>query len=918
MSDLLPNPPDLATRQHFAARSPVAATALAAVGWTWPPLPVTPEPLAWRAWLAPMLNPRAEFAVELRRVRRVATAALLFEKRADVDTFGFGASLASLVEAALGLALSRSEADTTTRFGQPRRADGQVPAPAIVGLGSLARRWLVPGDAVTLLFVHDAEHGTVTTPDGQRQPFELHAWFERLFQRFVALVEDRGGDALSLPLDLGLRPEGGRGTLCNSIDALESWYETFGDPRERLAWTHARGVGGDSALVERLVLTLRPFVFRRTIDEGVGHEIAALKREVATPGDTSAAAVLRRAHFVVQVLQLVWGGRVAGLRTPDPYVALATVSEAGLLEATQASALADAIRSLSHAAHVAGACRPQVVPPDPALAAPMALIHVLFEGLGDAVAMPAVDPELDHDCLQVIESSTPLDARIAAASRLGFAHPEAMLRLVDAMSRRPHGPFHLRARSEGGPLGTFARRVLLACRESTAPDEALRHFEALLRVIEHRRQALQQLADDPQRLRVVANLFASSPPLSRMLVRAPGLIDRLLLEGREPPVRDRRAFEALVADEIALHGPDWEGALAAVRRVHSAETLRIGFFDLAGTLEPAEVGQQLTFLAEAIITTLFGSARRELEERCDCNLSGVAVLARGALAAETLGYHDRIDLVFVHTTDVESATATRLARALVTGLSCATPEGLLYTVETRALGAGPVGAPCVPADRFFDYHGNSNDPADASNILRTRLLLGPSAVARRLETLRIGRIGSFESVAIASLVDELRAGIPLRPLDVADRLVRCVQLTLLEDLATRARADHAAADVALGRASGGLGELGVWRRLLGPDGEAAFAAAFVFLRRLDNRLAIMAEHASDSRSTPGLPGLSATAVRRLALRLGYRASADIDPVMAMLEDAERHRLAIDAVARALSGSMTTAAAPASNPPGGAP
>src|SRR5439155_540379 len=82
------------------------------------------------------------------------------------------------------------------------------------------------------------------------------------------------------------------------------------------------------------------------------------------------------------------------------------------------------------------------------------------------------------------------------------------------------------------------------------------------------------------------------------------------------------------------------------------EFLRVGVHDIEGTLEPAEVGRQLTHLAETCLAAALAIARREVLARAGVpdvpESEGLAVLGLGTLGGGELGYASDLDLIFVY------------------------------------------------------------------------------------------------------------------------------------------------------------------------------------------------------------------------------------------------------------------------------
>jgi glutamate-ammonia-ligase adenylyltransferase len=960
---------------RFLQRYPTAAADLASL----PPVRTVD---AWTSWLVGALlaeppvdaplralqaaleaalasPPPPPIADRLRLARRHAYLAIIARELETADPLATGRDVAGLAAACLEVALVVAGAELAQRHGRPLKADGTPCRAVVMGLGKLGGDELNLSSDIDVIYVYETDHGQ--TDGGERgNSLDLHSYFSRLFQRVTQLLHEQTEHGFVFRVDLDLRPEGRTGTICNSMDALEGYYETFGHAWERLAWIKARPVAGDRGLGDEVIRALQPFVFRRSLDPGLRHEIAAMKRRI----DANAARTTRREgfdvklghggireiEFTVQTLQLVWGGRLPELRATGTVAALARVAAAGLMEQAEAQGLVAAYRFLRHVEHALqwgeerqtqwlpaeGPERDRVRDAlgldDGAFEAVLAehrqRVRAAFEAIVEGIAPPATDDATEAALALLFEADPAVaapKARVAAATSLGFEAGEAAVRCIDTLMRRPQSPFHFRVRARGDAVGGLARRVLLASVASAAPDGCLRHFEGFFRVIEHRQQALVQLAEDPQRLRVLANLFGTSHALSHLLIRSPGLIDRLVLDGHEPASRDRASMKALVAEEIALHGGDWEGTLAAVRRVHAAETLRIGFFDLAGLLDTPQVTAQLSLLAEVIVEAVHAAAREDVEARHGVPLADVGIIACGKLAGGELGYRSDLDLIFVHGDAVEPHLATRLARAIITGLSCATPEGVLYDIDTRLRPSGNQGPLCISRARFAAYHAEEAATWEKQAALRMRAIVGPSEVKDLVTSVRAGAIGALadaperaarevrdmlERLGQTASHDDIKLG--RGGIVTAEFIVQFLQLTLRGDAAAAARTGEDAGSPAVTTALGGLEAAGAFGDGHEPGLGLRIAEAWSFLRRLENRLAVVQERPGESLRLLADPAAStdpggAAALRRLSQRVGYGDAGPADaadptaPALALGADYRRHRATLAEAADTILG-----------------
>ena len=152
--------------------------------------------------------------------------------------------------------------------------------------------------------------------------------------------------------DMRLRPFGDSGALALSFSAMEQYYQDQGRDWERYAMIKGRILGGDAQdpNVKTLQQLLRPFVYRRYIDFSVIQALREMKgkieREVRRRGLKDniklGAGGIREIEFIVQVFQLIRGGREIKLQQHELLKLLPEIRDLGLITPEQYHELRDA------------------------------------------------------------------------------------------------------------------------------------------------------------------------------------------------------------------------------------------------------------------------------------------------------------------------------------------------------------------------------------------------------------------------------------------------------------------------------------------------------------------------------------------------------------------------------------------------
>ncbi|HEY8153728.1 MAG TPA: hypothetical protein VII72_06320 [Myxococcota bacterium] len=229
----------------------------------------------------------------------------------------------------------------------------EVEAPALLALGKLGGRELNFSSDVDLLFVYESPAAL--------DPLEHNHAVARLIRRLKSALEVRNEDGFGYRVDLGLRPEADTGVLANPIDVALGYYESFGAEWERQMLIRLRPVAGPAGVGEGFAAEIAPFVYRRLIDPGVMRSVRDMKARIEDERRRAGRDLeldlkegpggIRDVEFLVQSLQLFFGGRDLALRTGNVLEALATLARLGHLPEATASALASAYTWLRRSEH---------------------------------------------------------------------------------------------------------------------------------------------------------------------------------------------------------------------------------------------------------------------------------------------------------------------------------------------------------------------------------------------------------------------------------------------------------------------------------------------------------------------------------------------------------------------------------------
>jgi len=198
---------------------------------------------------------------------------------------------------------------------------------------------------VDLMYVYTSYEGSTSgiVRGGQVQgQISNHEYFVTLARRLTTLVGGQGPEGQAFRVDLRLRPEGTQGQLALSLLSYEAYYARLGQTWERMALLKARPVAGDHRLGEEFMALIRPFVYQGHLDDAGVRQLRDMKRQIdAQLADKAQSRThvklglggIREIEFLIQLPQLLYGGRQPALQERHSLRALTRLRQAGLMTA---------------------------------------------------------------------------------------------------------------------------------------------------------------------------------------------------------------------------------------------------------------------------------------------------------------------------------------------------------------------------------------------------------------------------------------------------------------------------------------------------------------------------------------------------------------------------------------------------------
>ncbi|NEN75718.1 bifunctional [glutamate--ammonia ligase]-adenylyl-L-tyrosine phosphorylase/[glutamate--ammonia-ligase] adenylyltransferase [Pelistega sp. NLN82] len=682
-------------------------------------------------------------------------------------------SMSYLADIAVQMAYRTIMHTMVESFGIPTSYSTGLPMEMIIlGMGKLGGKELNVSSDIDLIMLYGEEGET----SGARRSLSYHEFYGRVTQRMMPVLAEFDAEGFVFRTDLRLRPDGDGSALAWSLSALEHYLITQGREWERYAWLKARVIPvkyfNESQPIDdiRLLESLRkPFVYRKYFDFDALSALRQLREQIrqewtrqvnAKEGLQSTQNIklgeggIREIEFIVQLIQLIRGGRQASLQQRHLLDALQAERNAGLLTPEIAENLEKAyrfLRRLEHIIQYKEDAQTHLLPNTEEglteLATAMGLnretfdshlkyyrtcvsetFHNIFRLLGmqeEQDILPTPSP-LSNDGTLTEDEQAPIQQRIDL-----MLNNRRILQLSPTNRKR---------------LDNLIPLLRSAAYATKNPIQATHYLTELIETIAQRSAYIALLVEYPEILQRVARIMTASPVAAQLLIKNPILLDslidwRTLLQPIDLSAIAEQLHKDLDACLIHEGEPDIERQMNLMRDTHKMVAFQLLAQDLENTLNVEYLADYLSALADMLLEESLFRVWQQLRKSSRYDLPEhprFGIIAYGKLGGKELGYFSDLDLVLIFDDDHDWAPEVyvKLGRRLSTWLSTMTSSGRLYEIDLRLRPDGEAGLLAVSIEGFAKYQREMAWTWEHQALTRGRFCAGDTAIGEKFEAIR--------------------------------------------------------------------------------------------------------------------------------------------------------------------------------------
>jgi len=667
------------------------------------------------------------------------------------------------------------------KWGEPQNKQGKPQPLLVYGMGKLGGKELNFSSDIDLIFVYPETGET----HGARKSIDNQLFFTRLGQKLITALNQKTLDGFVYRVDMRLRPFGESGPLVLTFNAMEDYYQEQGRDWERYAMLKARLIG-EGEYHGTLSNMLRPFVYRRYIDFSVIESLRRMKSMIAQEVRRKqlvnniklGAGGIREVEFIVQVFQLIRGGRIKALQHRNLLSVLPELVVHKEISEQSKNLLENAYRFLRRVENIIQALNDQQTQtlPDNELDQARILFALNDERLTTwnafltylQGAMLSVHKEFglligedspnhqteDQHWITLWDSQWSSEEGIEWINQ-NQSHWQAdkvWRHLVDfkqELAKRSVG-------HRGRQILDKLMPLLLSHLDKMQGDETtLERTIWVINKIITRTAYLELLYENEGALRHLVKLCHQSRWVAEHIAKYPILLDELIDPKllNNPPALSSYQAELRQA-LLRIPEDDLEAQMEALRQFKQAQHLRIAAADIVGVLPVTKVSDHLTALAEAIIAEVVHMAWQQIVERFgkpssldDSNDKGFAVIGYGKTGGFELAYSSDLDLVFIHNCQVNDVTNgkkavpvshfyAKLAQRIMHIFNTRMVSGILYELDMRLRPSGNSGVLVVNIDTFEQYQQEEAWTWEHQALVRARAVFGQEDIVKQFQKIR--------------------------------------------------------------------------------------------------------------------------------------------------------------------------------------
>ncbi|MBR6026975.1 MAG: bifunctional [Neisseriaceae bacterium] len=690
---------------------------------------------------------------KLRKLRLLVIAHIIIRDLTHLSTLSeVMQTISTFADFAVNQATDFSHAYYVDFYGKPiGKLSGKEQYLSVIAMGKMGGFELNVSSDIDLIFIYP-ENGETNG----KKSYSNQEFFTKVGKKIISILNDITADGQVFRVDMRLRPDGDSGALVLSEAALEQYLILHGREWERYAWIKARIATPYENGIKELV---RPFVYRKYLDFSAYESIRNLHKQICNEVNKRGmenniklgSGGIREIEFIVQIFQLIRGGRNKSLQLKGTQEALLSLSQQGLLEKETTNKLLEIYHFLRNIEHRLQYWEDQQTQSLPETTEQQQLLaqSMEFNDYNQFIEQLNNNRKFVnytfHNVFGEPEKEAPLDNSDKwkniwdnldsdLLTECGFIDADNVIKRLEQL--RNSGKYNQLSQRAINRFNLLMPRILEVSTRFAPSERTLFRLLDLIEAVMRRSSYMALLYEYPEALERVARIMSQSLWASEYLMRHPILLDELL----SSQLLDKNIYaniEKELAEQLSSANGDVEEEMNILRHYQHSHIFRLSVQDLENLWTIEAISDELSALSDVILRQALNRAWVHFPKKHDDN-HHFAIIAYGKLGGKELGYDSDLDLVYLYNDNHPDAinTYTRLSNRLTSWLSANTSAGGLYNVDLRLRPNGEAGFSATSIDAFCRYQNEQAWTWEHQALSRARFVCGDEQLGELFEKTR--------------------------------------------------------------------------------------------------------------------------------------------------------------------------------------
>ena len=632
--------------------------------------------------------------------------------------------------------------------------EGGVPGLFLLGLGKLGGWDLNFSSDVDLIAYYCDKKLPIPTAIGQGYIVN------KVLQKMTAILHNSNKTDFVWRVDWRLRPEASSSLLTMSSDAATEFYYYRALPWHRLAMMKARVIAGDIPVGEMFLSDLHAFIWRQNLDLSAIDELAHIKKRInlehpglkhqrtqREPIEKECAGFnvklgsggIREIEFIINALQLLWGGKKLQLRETNTIKALEGLQKVSLINEANKSVLEESyyfFRDLENNLQMLNNAQTHSVPTETLLQEQLLQLRSRCLVTDFKSAWDVLCDEVFKHRLRINQLFEDFFQRETAAQLDPVELPEDWDKQLDNRSKSIVENWSNGFTAYGIPgsmavsLEPLSQQLFSAVFENnmqTDVNQWLASIDNFLSAQSASTQYFRLLASYPALIDSIVPPLLYSPHMAKLLKQSPHIVDNLIAPHNKKDALSRLNYYE-EQTEVIFTNTDYGARLEGLRRYVNENLYESYLSFMRGELPVKAFQLSLTRLAECTLQASLEIARQELQ----LDELPIVVLGMGKLAMSRMSPLSDLDLVFIFADEFDLEIAQKVVSRLQTILGMELKEGIAYELDTRLRPSGRSGPPTVFLKGFREHHLKRAKSWEHIALLPSRIVAGDKELAQNV------------------------------------------------------------------------------------------------------------------------------------------------------------------------------------------